>query len=310
VLANAASLECVIVVDGGAPLSVAPGGVTVFSACDVLRTGSPGIGASGIGASGRGTSGTEATASGRVGPGSVPEFHDPAVILFTSGTTGPSKPVIVPWGQLQVTAQGTFVYDDLDETDVFYAYSPPSHIGTKTWVYLAALVGGGVVLRPAFRTGEFLADVRRFGITSAGLVGAMAHFLMGSPERPDDADIPLRNVVMAPLLPDPAQFCRRFGVRLYTAFGMTELSIPIRGDGWSTENPAAAGKGVVRLAVLRGPPRRRSGSRGAGRGHRRADRPLRRAVDDHPRILRPAGGHRRGVAQRLVPHRRPLSLGR
>jgi len=172
----------------------------------------------------------------------VAPFHYPSVILYTSGTTGPSKPVIVPWGQLQVSAQGALPYDDLDETDVLYVYFPPSHIGAKQWTYLAALIGGSVLLRTSFKTDEFLDDVRRYGITSAGLIGAMAHFLQGQPEAAADRDIPLRNIVMGPLLPDLDAFKERFGVRVHTCFGMTELSVPIRADGWSTNNPAAAGK--------------------------------------------------------------------
>jgi len=170
------------------------------------------------------------------------DAHDPAVILYTSGTTGPSKPVIVPWVQLQVTAQGTLPYADLDETDVMYIYFPSSHIGVRQWTYLAAMVGGSAVLRSSFKTDEFVDDVRRFGITSAGLVGSMAHFLQSQPASDSDRDLPLRNIVMGPLLPALDAFKERFGVRVYTAFGMTELSVPIRGDGWATDNPLAAGK--------------------------------------------------------------------
>jgi crotonobetaine/carnitine-CoA ligase len=92
---------------------------------------------------------------------------------------------------------------------------------------MAALHDGQVVIRDAFKTTEFWSDIRKFGCTGTLLVGAMANFLYRQEPRPDDADNPLRYVVMAPVIPEVDDFKRRFGCDVVTAYSMTELSVPI-----------------------------------------------------------------------------------
>jgi crotonobetaine/carnitine-CoA ligase len=81
---------------------------------------------------------------------------------------------------------------------------------------------------------EFWKDIREFGCTTAAAPGTVGRWLVQQPEDPRDADNPLRNVVMAPLDPAVDDFRRRFGVRVCTAFGMTEVSIPFSSNGWDT----------------------------------------------------------------------------
>ena len=172
----------------------------------------------------------------------VPHQWDIANIIYTSGTTGPSKGVEIRWTQLCVSAMRTFPFEDLNEDDVFYVFTPASHVGAKILPYLAALVGGRAVVRPEFKMDQFLPDVRRFGITTAPIIGAIPHFLAQSAPAPDDATIPLRNLVMAPMVPDLEGFKRRFGVRVCTAYNMTELSIPFTSNGWEIDDWTSVGR--------------------------------------------------------------------
>jgi crotonobetaine/carnitine-CoA ligase len=165
-----------------------------------------------------------------------------AAIIYTSGTTGPAKGVMVTWGQMHSTMTGTLPLADFGADDVFYAPFPAYHISGKGFVYLAALLGARIVLREAFSLSEFWADIRGYGCTTTAMVGAMANFLEGQPPQPDDATVPLRNVLMAPLLPGLDGFKERFGVRICTAYNMTELSVVFVSDGWSADNPASCGR--------------------------------------------------------------------
>jgi carnitine-CoA ligase len=164
-----------------------------------------------------------------------PAPHVTATIIYTSGTTGLSKGVMVPWGHLYATALGGWPSWDIDEDDRFYSPLPLFHSSAKNALYMMAVVGGRVVMRNRFRTDQFLDDIRRSGATTTLLLGAMVTFLQKQPPNPADAETPLRNVLMAPLVPDAAEFCERFGVRICTGYSMTEISSPIASMGWNSE---------------------------------------------------------------------------
>jgi crotonobetaine/carnitine-CoA ligase len=178
--------------------------------------------------------GTEEPLAGPLPELVEPAVHDVSTIVYTSGTTGPSKGVIVPWGQAYVMSTGFFPMRDLEPEDVWYSPYPLFHMSGKAAVYGMAVAGGQVLLRERFSTGEFWSDVDTYGCTMAFLIGAVPVFLASQPPRPDDADHPLCKVVLAPPPDDPRAFCARFGVRATTVFNMTEIACPIVAD-WDLE---------------------------------------------------------------------------
>ncbi|OBK35408.1 hypothetical protein A5658_08350 [Mycobacterium sp. 1245111.1] len=162
-----------------------------------------------------------------------PQFHDIACITYTSGTTGPSKAVRLPWGQLHSINSGTFPLDDLTSDDVFYCTTSHAHFGSKSIPYNAAMIGGQVVMRSRFALSSFWSDIDEFGVTTGMLVGSMADVLLRDPSSPKGATT-LTNLFMAPLGASYRQFGERFGVRICTVYNSTEGGVAIR-SGW---NPA------------------------------------------------------------------------
>lgn len=173
------------------------------------------------------------------------EPWDPAMILYTSGTTGPSKGVLVPWGQAHETATGSAPPEAFGAPhSVVYNPYPTFHVSGKVTFYAVILGGGRMVLRERFSTTSFWSDIRDHGCTSLILMGATANFIHRQPPRPDDADNTLEIVVCSPWIPEIEEFKQRFDVRACSVFNMTEVSSPIVA-GWEGEvvaDPRVAGR--------------------------------------------------------------------
>jgi len=177
-----------------------------------------------------------------------PEYYDICSLMYTSGTTGPSKGVLVPWAELFefVRIQPA---DFVEPDGAYYAMFPAFHVSGKASLYIAARAHGHIVLREVFSLHEFWNDIRNFNVEAAGLVGPMAGLLMLAPPQPDDADNPLDRIYVGPIIPQIEQFMERFGVtRIGTGFGMTEIGAPIASDGFTLANYQSCGK------ARKGPP--------------------------------------------------------
>lgn len=171
----------------------------------------------------------------------LPGPEDISCILYTSGTTGPSKGTLIPWGQINANAASTDV-SGFGDSEACYYTGAANHAGARVQPLLMASIGGRFVMRPAFKTREFWSDVDRYGCTFTIMVGAMAHFMMSRPPSPEDSRHALKFVLMAPVLPNIETFNERFGVVTCTGYSMTELSGPITNPAWKIDEPASCGK--------------------------------------------------------------------
>jgi crotonobetaine/carnitine-CoA ligase len=178
-------------------------------------------------------------------PGELPDGPapwDPATILYTSGTTGVSKAVLIPWAQMHQSTVGSFPIAEMPGPQVVYAPFALFHVTGKVSPYLAAVTGGRVVLRTRFKTDAFWPDIAAHGCTVTVLMGAMANFLNRQPATPEDIRSPLEYVLMAPLIPEVQEFAARFGVRICTVYNMTEVSAPVVSPGFSLHDERSCGR--------------------------------------------------------------------
>jgi crotonobetaine/carnitine-CoA ligase len=172
-----------------------------------------------------------------------PQPWDVASIMYTSGTTGPSKGVIMPWGQLYEVATRGVRMSEFSENDCYYLPSVTYHMAAKGVAYTMAMVNGQLVIRDRFSVSSFFTDVARYGCTCASMFGASAQLLNAADRKPEDANTPLRHVLMSPVLADVEGFMKRFDLEVTTGYGMTEIGPVICATGQvSNDNHRSCGR--------------------------------------------------------------------
>jgi carnitine-CoA ligase len=156
------------------------------------------------------------------------EPWDDFAIVYTSGTSGPSKGVRLSYASQRLYAD-SLVLADIGESDRLLMALPLSHVAGTAATYAMLQRGGTIVLPGAFDAGTFWDIVRRYRATATFVLHGMVSLLLDQPPRDDDADNPLRYVYMGPLARS-GEFRARFGVQVYTGFGMTELPVVLRSE--------------------------------------------------------------------------------
>ena len=159
---------------------------------------------------------------------------DTQMIVYTSGTTGPSKGVLCSYMHC---ASSALAFPPLTGEDRNLVNLPLFHASGAGAVYRMLAKGGSIALVEAFHTRTFWDTVRRTKATYLTILGAMLPFLLKEPPGLRDRDHTLRKVAVVPLAEGHQEFGERFGVDVYTVFNMTETSWPII----SERNPKTPG---------------------------------------------------------------------
>ena len=146
------------------------------------------------------------------------------LLLFTSGTSGAPKACLCSQGRIARIGETIAQMFELTADDVCYLAMPLFHSNALMAGWAPALAAGATAaLRDRFSASQFLADVRRFGVTYFNYVGKPLSYVLATPERPDDADNTLRRAFGNEAAPgDVARFADRFGCAVQDAYGSTE----------------------------------------------------------------------------------------
>jgi crotonobetaine/carnitine-CoA ligase len=182
-------------------------------------------------------------------PGVPVHYRDLAAMMFTSGTTGPSKGVLMPHAHLYVFGLGTAENLRLTGEDVYYICMPLFHANALLMQLYGTLIAGGkAVIVPQFSASRWLDDIRRHRATITHTLGVMTDFIFRQPPRPEDGDHRLRLICA---VPTPAEiagpFRERFKVPLLEGYGMTEVNIPLYMPLDAPYRPGSCGKPYARF---------------------------------------------------------------
>ncbi len=171
-------------------------------------------------------------------------YRDVGCIMYTSGTTGPSKGVLMPNAHNYLFGLGTVTNYPVTAEDVYYVVLPLFHAnGLFMQVYASLIAGCTAVLRTRFSASQWLKDVRRYRATVSNSLGVIAAFILGQPPDGRDRQHELRTLSLAPNPPGIAEELQaRFGIEnLVALYGMTEVNIPLF-SGPGLPSPGSCGR--------------------------------------------------------------------
>ncbi len=159
---------------------------------------------------------------------------DPQAIMFTSGTTGPSKGVLCSYFHLhQMAVSAPF----LSASDRYMVNLPLNHASGVMPVTAMLAHGGSIGVVDVFDTEQFWPLARKLQVTTSIMLGVMGQFLLKRPEHSDDKNHTLKTCTYVPFNDTGPMFHQRFGTEVHTHFNMTEISMPLVSEA----NPKALG---------------------------------------------------------------------
>lgn len=168
---------------------------------------------------------------------------DLAYVLFSSGTTGRSKGVMLSHRYAMVNAEALVETYGLTERDAVYTPWPLHHFGASVVEVLPTLLTGGqVALRSRLTISKYWDEVRRYGATWAMMMGGSQKWLWDRPVSPDDRNHTLRFMWGGPFPVNRLDFEERFGLRTYYCYGMSDCGMLSLQSATATEPPNSCGK--------------------------------------------------------------------
>ncbi|HYP85558.1 AMP-binding protein [Variovorax sp.] len=153
-----------------------------------------------------------------------------ALLMYTSGTTGRPKGVMLTQANLAANAAAIGEEHALAPSDRVLGVLPLYHINAFTVTMLAPLAhGGSVALAPKFSASAFWPQVESNRCTWINVVPTIVSFLLEGDVPPPAATAPVRFCRSASAALPPEHllaFERKFGIGIIETMGLTETAAP------------------------------------------------------------------------------------
>lgn len=171
---------------------------------------------------------------------------DSSLIMYTSGTTGRPKGILLNYKHLEGSPKAMEHFVDLSDKDIKLAAIPLSHIGGFIYLQNCIHFGITVVLMERFNPFEFLENVTKYKITCFHIVPPMYNAIL-TLKQIDRFDLSSLRWVVVFGAPSSPEIMERFhthcpNARLLNGWGMTETCPPNTVTPLNSDNIASVGK--------------------------------------------------------------------
>ena len=165
----------------------------------------------------------------RLEPLPHPAPEDDALIVYTSGTTGPPKGVVLSQQNLLVDAEGIAAWHGLGENSRLGCVLPIHHVnGLVVTLVTPFVVGASVVLWRRFRTQDFWPVVAGEGVEIVSVVPTLLAFLLEDATRGQAVDRRRVRHLICGAGPLTVELARRFEeeyrLRIIHGYGLSETT--------------------------------------------------------------------------------------
>ena len=187
-----------------------------------------------------------------------PEFPNPkpddvAVLLYTSGTSGMPKGVLLTYGNLQSDVDAAIEHAQLKHKHTFLGIIPLFHSFGLTAMMIAPLqLGATIVYIARFSPVATLNAIREHKASLVfGIPSMFAAMLRLKDAKPEDFSSIYAMISGGEPLPSTLReaFKQRFGVPLYEGYGLTETSPVVSLNVPNTNRPGSVGRMVPTASV-------------------------------------------------------------